>query len=112
MVTPAFFWKLLSLEGFHPILEGCARCGDDGSPLVAFDLSEGGTLCAPCARGGGRRLTPEALGLLRRVLGGGLNGALAEPPGPTVAEMERLGVAALEHHLERRLRSAVLLADA
>ena len=27
LVTPAFFWKLLSLEGFHPMLDGCARCG-------------------------------------------------------------------------------------
>ena len=29
LVTPAFFWKLLSLEGFHPMLDGCARCGDE-----------------------------------------------------------------------------------
>src|SRR6266850_2575912 len=28
LVTPAFFWKLLSLEGFHPLLDGCARCGE------------------------------------------------------------------------------------
>src|SRR3954465_6853212 len=27
LVTPAFFWKLLSLEGFHPMLDECARCG-------------------------------------------------------------------------------------
>ena len=24
LVTPAFFWKLLSLEGFHPMLDACA----------------------------------------------------------------------------------------
>ncbi len=119
LVTPAFFWKLLSLEGFHPLLDGCARCGepdgglagDTGSDhdLVAFDLEEGGTVCRACARGGGRPLSPEGLALLRRVLGGGLSAALAEVPGPAAHEVEHLGVRALEHHVERRLRSAVLL---
>jgi DNA repair protein RecO (recombination protein O) len=123
LVTPAFFWKLLSLEGFHPLLDGCARCGEpDVGPeigiagetgsdheLVAFDLEEGGTVCRSCARGGGRPLTSDGLALLRRVLGGGLNGALAEAPGPAAHEVEHLGVRALEHHVERRLRSAVLL---
>ena len=52
---PAFFWKLLSLEGVHPMLDGCARCGLDGDTveLTSFDLDEGGTLCRPCARGRG-----------------------------------------------------------
>lgn len=114
MVAPAFFWKLLSLEGFHPVLEGCSRCGaeegdgPDAEP-VAFDLEEGGVVCRSCALGGGRPVSPAALALLRRVLGGGLNGALAEPPGAAVSEVEHLGVVALEHHLERRLRSAALL---
>jgi DNA repair protein RecO (recombination protein O) len=108
-VTPAFFWKLLSIEGFHPMLDRCARCGEDDAALVAFDVDEGGTLCAPCARGGGRPLSPEALDVVRRMLGGGLNGVLAEPAGPVVGEVERLAVTTLEHHLERRLRSATLL---
>jgi DNA repair protein RecO (recombination protein O) len=108
-VTPAFFWKLLSIEGFHPLLDGCARCGDDEVELVAFDVDEGGTMCAPCARGGGRPVSPEALALLRRMLGGGLSGVLAEPAGPAVVEVERLAVTTLEHHIERRLRSASLL---
>jgi DNA repair protein RecO (recombination protein O) len=58
-VTAAFFWKLLSIEGFHPLLDVCARCGDDEPALVAFDVEEGGTLCAPCARGGGRPVSPS-----------------------------------------------------
>lgn len=120
VVTPAFFWKLCSLEGFHPLLDACARCGtpapepgpDDGADpraLVAFDLDEGGTVCRSCARGGGRPCSPGALALLGRILGGGLNAALAEPPGPAVHEVEQLAVRALEHHVERRLRSAALL---
>ncbi|MCZ7526945.1 MAG: DNA repair protein RecO [Acidimicrobiia bacterium] len=108
VVAPAFFWKLLSLAGFHPLLDVCARCGADG-PFPAFDLEEGGVLCGPCGRLGGFRVAPDTLTLLERVLGGGLRGALAEPPGPAVRELERLGVRAIEHHLERRLRSAALL---
>jgi DNA repair protein RecO (recombination protein O) len=117
-VTPAFFWKLLSLEGFHPMLDGCARCAGTAdatagavpdAELVAFDLDEGGTVCRGCSRGGGRPISPDALDLLRRLLGGGLNGVLAEPLGPPTHEVEQLGIRALEHHVERRLRSAVLL---
>src|SRR4051794_23920575 len=109
-VTPAFFWKLLSLEGFQPLLDMCARCGaDDAAVLVAFDVDEGGTVCEACARGGGRPVTPPALDLMRRMLSGGLNGVLAEPAGPALTEVERLAIHTLEHHLERRLRSATLL---
>jgi DNA repair protein RecO (recombination protein O) len=111
LVTTAFFWKLLSLEGFQPMLDGCARCGadDDGIVLRAFDLTDGGMLCESCATLSGRPVSPAALDLLRRLLGRGLNAALAEPPGPVTREVERLGLAAVEFHLERRLRSATLL---
>ncbi len=109
VVTPAFFWRLLSLEGFHPLLDACARCTEPDGPLVAFDVEEGGMLCAPCARGGGRPVSPEALDMMRRMLGGGINGLIAEPAGPAVVEVERLVVTVLEHHIERRLRSATLL---
>jgi DNA repair protein RecO (recombination protein O) len=119
LVSSAFFWKLLSLEGFHPMLDQCVRCGatadDDpesgAAPItfVAFDLDEGGVLCDACGRFAGKRITPEALDLVRRILGGELRAALAEPPGPVTVEAERLALGSLEHHLERRLRSAALL---
>jgi DNA repair protein RecO (recombination protein O) len=109
LVSAAFFWKLLSLEGFHPLLDACARCGDDDGPFTAFDLEEGGVLCATCGRFTGRRIDPDTLLMVRRILGGDLRGALAEPPGPTTVATERLALTSLEHHLERRLRSAALL---
>jgi len=124
LVSAAFFWKLLSLEGFHPMLDACTRCGEEQEPFPTFDLDEGGVLCDPCSRGAGslleragavpdrrfgRRLPEETLELVRRILGGGLRGALAEPAGPATIDTERLAVASLEHHLERRLRSAALL---
>src|SRR3954469_22125249 len=41
-VTPAFFWKLLSLEGFHPLLDMCVRCSEADADLVAFAVEDGG----------------------------------------------------------------------
>jgi len=109
MVAPAFFWKLLSLEGFHPVLDVCTRCGDDADAFPGFDFGEGGVLCAECARFASRRVDAETIVLLRRILGGDLRGALTAPPERPGVEVERLGVAALEYHSERRLRSAALL---
>ena len=37
LVSGAFFWKLLSLEGFHPMLDECVRCGaGEGGEEVEF----------------------------------------------------------------------------
>lgn len=103
LLVTGFFWKLLSLEGFHPLLDECAGCGSDG-PFVAFDLGEGGVLCRACRRG--QPVSEDALGLLRRILGGSLASALAEPPSPSTAEAEALATRAMEFHLERRLRTS------
>ena len=106
LLVPAFFLKLLSLEGFHPLLDECASCGGRYG-LEAFDLAQGGVLCVSCAGRAGERvaLSPDGLDLVRRVLGGDLAGALGVPAGPSVLEVDRLATRALEHHLERRLRS-------
>lgn len=110
VISAAFFWKLLSLEGFHPMLDPCVRCNDDAGPFAAFDLDEGGVLCSACGRHAGRRVSPEALAIVGRILGGELNGVLSSPPpGPVLSEVERLAIATLEYHSERRLRSAALL---
>ena len=102
LVVPAFFWKLLAEEGFRPILDECAACGATDE-LVAFELHEGGTLCRACQRG--PRISPGALSLMRRILGGDLVAVLAEPPSGAGFEVEHLATRALEHHLERRLKA-------
>ncbi len=106
VLVPAFFLKLLSTEGFHPLLDECAVCGERHG-LEAFDLAQGGVLCGSCARRGGEGLavSPAGLDLVRRILGGDLVGALNAPAGSDVTEVERLATRAMEHHLERRLRS-------
>lgn len=106
LLVPAFFWKLLAAEGYAPELDACVTCGTP-EPLVAFDVGEGGVLCRTCRRG--RPITPGALDLMRRILGGDLVRALAEPASPATHEVEVLATAAVEHHLERRLRSISLL---
>ncbi|HJV08919.1 MAG TPA: DNA repair protein RecO, partial [Acidimicrobiales bacterium] len=65
LLVPAFFLRLLSTEGFHPLLDECASCAGRYG-LVAFDLAQGGVLCGSCA-GAGERLSPPALDLVRRV---------------------------------------------
>jgi DNA repair protein RecO (recombination protein O) len=104
MVAPAFFLKVLALEGSEPVLDVCVSCGeDDPDQLVAFDLVEGGVLCRSCRRG--RSLSPQGLALMRRILGGGLAGVLAEPRSAVTDEVSALATEAMEVHLDRRLRS-------
>ena len=106
LLVPAFFWKLLALEGFQPMLDACAGCGEPGD-LVAFDLAEGGALCRSCRRG--TAMSADALALMRRILGGDLAAVLREPAGPAASEVDQLATRSLEHHLERRLRSVGVL---
>jgi DNA repair protein RecO (recombination protein O) len=108
-VSAAFFWKLLSLEGVHPVLDTCARCGQPVAGAATFDVSDGGVLCRPCAGADAPLVAGPALVLVGRMLGGGLRGVLAEQPGPALREAESLALRALEHHLERRLRSTPML---
>ncbi len=108
LVVPAFYWKLLAAEGLRPELDNCLRCGAgaDEAELVAFDVNEGGVLCRACRAG--TPVSPAALALLRDVLGGRLNEALAAPESPATHEVALLATRALEHHIERRLRTVAM----
>ena len=108
LVVPAFYWKLLAAEGLRPELDHCVRCRgtEPDVALVAFDLGDGGVLCRTCRSG--TALSPAALTLLRSILGGRLNEALAEPESPAAHEVGLLATRALEHHLERRLRAIAM----
>lgn len=105
LVAPAFFLKALVLDGAGPVLDGCASCGSPAGDveLVAFDLVEGGALCRGCRRG--RPLSPDALQLLRRMLGGELGQVLRGPLPPGADEVGALATEAVETHLDRRLRA-------
>ena len=105
LVVPAFYWKLLAAEGVAPELDACVRCGEDG-PLVAFDMDQGGVLCRACRTGA--PLSEDALELMRMILGGRLNDALAVPASSTTHEVAAHATRALEHHIERRLRTVAM----
>lgn len=102
LVAPAFLWKALALEGLRPVVERCVQCGAEG-PLVAFDVGSGGARCDRCRQGAAT--SPEALSIVHRILSGDLARVLAEAPSPVTGEVARLAAHALEHHVERRLRS-------
>jgi len=105
LVVPAFFWKLLTLEGVRPQLDACVRCGET-TQLVAFDMDHGGVLCRACRSGA--PLSAEALELMRMILGGQLNAALAVPSSNWTHEVGSHATRAIEHHIERRLRSVAV----
>lgn len=112
LVVPAFLWKLLASEGLRPQLDVCVACGEDSlDSFVAFDLDLGGVVCRSCRSG--FAVSPQALDLMRAVLGGKLGESLDRafnPEGqqlndPIINEMSQLATRAFEHHIERRLRS-------
>jgi len=105
LVVPAFYWKVLSAEGIRPELDVCVRCGEPG-PLVAFDMDEGGVVCRACRSGA--PLSDAALDVMRMILGGRLNDALALPASSTTHEVTGHATRALEHHIERRLRTVAM----
>jgi len=109
LVVAAFYWKLLSLDGAGPVLSSCASCGSSppATPLVAFDLAEGGALCRGCRRG--QPLSPAALELMRWILGGQLARALEMPASATTGEVAHLATVSLERHLERHMRALSIL---
>jgi DNA repair protein RecO (recombination protein O) len=98
----AFCLRLLTVEGVGPVTDSCAHCGSAG-PLVAFDAAEGGFLCRSCRRG--QAVSPEVVALAQSVCSGGLARALTETNVPTVDALERLAISAVEHHIDRRLRT-------
>lgn len=106
LVVPGFYLKVLALEGFGSTVDACIECGT-ADDLVAFDVDAGGTRCAD--HRAGARISAEALVLLQDILCGRLGAALNEPESPATLEIDHLATRAMEHHLERRLRSVAIL---
>ena len=54
-------------------------------------------------------MSPEAVAPLQQILGGRLHEALALGSSPGANEVDHMATRAVEHHLERRLRSLTVL---
>ena len=106
LVVPGFYLKVLALEGFGATVDSCIECGAT-EDLVAFDVDAGGIRCAD--HRAGVPISVDALSLLQDILGGRLGAALNEPRSPATVEIDHLATRAMEHHLERRLRSVAIL---
>ena len=105
VMLASFYWKLLAAEGVSPQVQLCVGCAAT-QDLVAFDIFQGGVQCRSCRTG--ISISPSAIDLLQQVLGGQLNVALAQPESPASFEISQLATQAMEHHIERRLRSVAM----
>lgn len=106
LTLAGFFWRVLQVEGHEPRLDECVRCAEPiagDAPSLAFDVIEGGVHCGACRTG--VPVSSSALEIMRKMLGGRMNEALALSESPAVHEVNRLAMDAMEAHLERRLQS-------
>jgi DNA repair protein RecO (recombination protein O) len=103
LVLDSFLLRSLSVAGYAPSFEGCARCGLEG-PHRAFSPAAGGMLCAACRMPGSASPSTEAVRLLGALLAGEWPVAEASEARHR-KEATGLVAAYLSWHLERGLKS-------
>jgi DNA repair protein RecO (recombination protein O) len=109
----AFEARLMSLLGFEPGLDTCARCGKrapEGQSAL-FDPAVGSIVCRACG-GGPLKLSPSARARMKRSVGPGFaaEGAV-EWPRSVVAEVRTALSELVAHHLGRPLKGAAVVAQ-
>ena len=112
MAPAAYFCLWMArLMGWMPELGHCVVCGLDlrGGPVWWSPTADGVT-CEDDRRPGSVRLTAAAVDSIRRIFQAAVHEVVAEVwERPRAMELMRFGVALLERHLQRRLRSAAAL---
>ena len=103
LVLDAFLLRSLSVAGYAPSFEECARCGAPG-PHRSFSAPAGGMACSSCRPPGSASPSPEVVLLLSALLTGDWDTASASD-ARTRREGAGLVAAYLQWHLERGLRS-------
>jgi DNA repair protein RecO (recombination protein O) len=102
-VLDSFLLRSLSVAGYAPSFEACARCGVEGRHR-AFSAAAGGMLCGTCRVPGTASPAPETVVLLGALLAG--DWAVVEASEPRHRkEATSLVSAYLAWHLERGLKS-------
>ncbi len=102
-VLDSFLLRSLSVAGYAPSFDGCARCGLEG-PHRAFSPAAGGMLCAGCRPPGTSSPALETVQLLGALLAGDWAEVDASDPRHR-REATGLVSAYLSWHLERGLKS-------
>jgi DNA repair protein RecO (recombination protein O) len=108
LVVAGFLLKLLAQEGVEPDLEHCLGCGATDE-LATFDPAGGGVRCRRCRVG--LPVTADALIVMRSILAGRLRDVIDLAESEVTRSVEHVAVVAVEHHLERRIRTATLSLD-
>ena len=103
LVLDSFLLRSLSVAGYAPTFDTCARCGLAG-PHRSFNPAAGGMLCTSCRLPGSASPAPETVELLGALLEG--DWAVSEAGNPRHRkEASGLVAAYLAWHVERRLKS-------
>lgn len=102
-VLDSYLLRAMSLSGWAPALDACARCGAPGSHEW-FVAQLGGSVCAACAPAGSARVHPDTRALLHSLIAGEWDEVDAAAP-PTASAASGLIAAYTQYHLERGIRS-------
>lgn len=110
LVLDAFLLRSLSVAGWAPSFDACARCGAQalGGHHAAFSVSSGGSVCTACRTPGAAAPAPATLELMSALLTGDWPTADASEDRVR-RECNGLVAAYLQWHLERGLRSLPLV---
>jgi DNA repair protein RecO (recombination protein O) len=103
LVLDAYLLRSLSVAGWAPALDECARCGER-SRLRAFAVAAGGGVCGRCRQPGAASPAPQTFDLMAALLRGDWDVA-DESETRHRAECSGLVAAYLQWHLEHHIRS-------
>ena len=103
LTLDSYLLRALSLAGWAPTFDSCARCGEMG-PHESFVVQLGGMVCVKCAPPGAPHIIPEVVELLDALVRGEWDAAEAHTQ-QNWNKASALVSAYTQWHLERSLRS-------
>lgn len=103
LTLDSYLLRALSLAGWAPTFDSCARCGEVG-PHESFVVQLGGMVCVKCAPPGAPHIIPEVVQLLDALVRGEWDAAEAHTQ-QNWNKASALVSAYTQWHLERSLRS-------
>ncbi|MEY4039958.1 MAG: hypothetical protein RLZZ52_826 [Actinomycetota bacterium] len=103
LTLDSYLLRALSLAGWAPTFDSCARCGEMG-PHESFVVQLGGMVCVKCAPPGAPHIIPEVVQLLDALVRGEWDAAKAHTQ-ENWNRAHSLVSAYTQWHLERGLRS-------
>ena len=107
LILDAYLLRSLGIAGFAPSMTTCSTCEAPG-PHKYFSLVGGGSVCVDCKPSAAATPAPETLALMANLMTGDWNSAV-ESDAKSRREASGLIAAYLQWHLERGLRSLVLV---